>query len=169
METNYNEVPFRLHVERLFRETPAVHFSDINIEGSNGLDLVTHYGPAVSPPDHESGEKQFYMHYHQTDNNRVLSGARLFELVCFDWDLPHWYVYLTPETGALEIPPKCFHRSYSCKSGSILINQAIRDEHYDETKEFHPARPCLDKCPAPVFYNITGAEAAHFIQTGRIQ
>ena len=161
-------VPFNLHVERLFRETPAVHFSDIFIPGQNGLDLVTHHGAAISPPDHESGEKQFYVHNHQTDNNRVLQGARLFELVKFDWECPHWFVYLTPETGALEIPPRCFHRSYSCADGSILINQAVRDEFYSENTEFRPARPFLDKCPPAGYHGITPEEATNFINHGRL-
>ena len=160
-------IPFNLHTERLFRETPAVHFADIGVPGSNGLDLVRHTGPAVSPPD-KDGEKQFYLHYHQTDNNRVLSGSRLFELVCPYWPCPHWFVYLTPETGALEIPEKCFHRSYSCKDGSILINQAVRRPTYTEATEFVPTRPVMSKLPPPSFYNITGKEAAHFIQHGTL-
>lgn len=161
------DTPFRLHKERLFRETPSVHFSDISVPGTNGLDLVTHHGPAVSPPNHESGEKQFYMHYHQTDHNRVLQGARLFELIDFTWDKPWWFVYLTPESGALEIPQRCFHRSYSCADGSILINQAVRDELYDENKEFFPTRPHLDKAGLPCYHGITPAEAEAFITHGR--
>ena len=161
-------IPFKLHTERLFRETPDVHFADIGISGSNGLDLVRHNGPAVSPPDHPNGDKQFYLHYHQTDNNRVISGSRLFELVCPYWSQPHWFVYLTPETGALEIPEKCFHRSYSCKEGSILINQAVRRPTYTEATEFTPTRPVMSKLPPPAFYNITGKEAAHFIQHGTL-
>lgn len=160
--------PFRLHTERLFRETPSVHFADIGIAASNGLDLVRHTGPAVSPPD-EDGAKRFYVHRSQTDNNRVLQGSRLFELVCFAWDCPHWFVYLTPDTGALEIPEGCYHRSYSCQDGSILINQAIRRDTYDETTEFVPTCPVMETLPPPSFYNITGKEAAHFIQHGRPQ
>lgn len=159
--------PFNLHTERLFRSTPAVHFSDLSIDGSNGLDLVRHSGAAVSPPD-KDGEKQFYLHHHQTDNNRVLSGTRLFELVCFAWARPHWFVLLTPETGALEIPPGCYHRSYSGVAGSILINQAVRDELYSEATEFVPTTPVLDTCPPPSYYGIMPQEALNFIKTGRI-
>ena len=162
------ETPFNLHKERLFRETPAVHFADIGIEGTNGLDLVRHTGPAVSPPD-QDGAKRFYVHRSQTDHNRVLAGSRLFELVCFAWACPHWFVYLTPESGALEIPEGCYHRSYSCKDGSILINQARRRSCYDETREFAPTCPVLETLPPPCFYNITGKEAAQFIQHGKIQ
>lgn len=157
----------KLHRPRIFRTTPGVKFHDISIPDSNGLDLVEHNGPAVSPPD-KDGEKQFYLHYHQTDNNRVLSGSRLFELVCPYWACPHWYVYLTPETGALEIPEKCFHRSYSCKEGSILINQAVRQLNFSERTEFVPTRPVMEKLPPPSFYNITGREAAHFIEHGTL-
>lgn len=159
--------PFRLHKERLFRETPSVHFADIGIPGSNGLDLVRHAGPAVSPPDKDGG-KQFYVHRSQTDNNRVLQGSRLFELVYFGWTAPHWFVYLTPETGALEIPENCYHRSYSCRDGSILVNHAIRRDSYDESMEFIPTCPVLATLPPPSFYNITGKEAAHFIKEGTL-
>lgn len=160
-------VPFKLHTERLFRETPNVHFSDITVPDSNALDLVRHNGPAVSPPDRD-GEKQFYLHYQQTDNNRVLFGSRLFELVCPYWSQPYWFVYLTPETGALEIPERTFHRSYSCKDGSILINHAVRQLNFSERTEFVPTRPVMEKLPPPSFYNITGREAAHFIEHGTL-
>lgn len=159
--------PFRLHTERTFRETRSVHFADLNIPGTNGLDLVTHYGPAVSPPDHELLGMQWYMHNHQTDHNRVLSGARLFELVCYDWTHQnHWYVYLTPDLGALEIPTKCYHRSYSCLEGSILINQAKRDEYYDEKAEFCQTRPIYDLVHPPAYFNCTPAEVENFILYG---
>ena len=161
-------IPFVLHTERLFRETPAVHFADIGIDGTNGLDLVTHKGQAVSPP-YLNGVKQFYLHYHQTDHNRCLSGSRIFELVNFSWDVPHWFIYLTPELGALEIPVQTFHRSYSCADGSILINQAKRDSLYNEDTEFVPTRPSLGKCPPPSYYNCTRAEAEHFIKHGRLK
>ena len=159
--------PFRLHTERTFRETAAVHFADLNIPGTNGLDLVTHYGPAVSPPNDELLGMQWYMHRHQTDHNRVLSGARLFELVHYDWtNSNHWYVYLTPDLGALEIPPGCYHRSYSCLGGSILINQAMRDEYYDEGAEFNPTRPNYDLIHSVAYFNCTPKEAENFILYG---
>ena len=162
-------VPFKLHDQRTFRTTPDVHFADIGVPGSNGLDLVRHSGPAISPPD-KHGVKQFYTHSYQVDNNRVLAGSRLFELVCFEWEAPHWFVYLTPDTGALEIPQFCLHRSYSCKEGSILINQAQRGVLYDESKEFIPVRFNTDALPvAAAFYNISGKEAEHFLQHGPLQ
>lgn len=126
----------KLHTERLFRETPGVHFSDIWVEGQNGLDLVHHKGQAISPP--LLGGKQWYVHAYQTDHNRVIWGQRVFELFFNGFMHPRWYVMLTPETGALEIPPGCLHRSVSCAEGSILLNHAVRTEEYDETKEFHP-------------------------------
>ena len=71
-------VQFRKH--RVFREIPDVVFYDISVDDSNASDLVVHEGPAVSPPDDVIGAKQFYIHYHQVDHNRVLSGERTFEL-----------------------------------------------------------------------------------------
>lgn len=126
----------RLHPARVFRSTPAVYFADAWIPGQNGLDVVTHHGAAISPPYTEDGAKQFYVHAHQTDHNRVVYGERVFELIYPDGS--HWYVLLTPESGALEIPPGTYHRSISCSDGSVLLNQAVRDELYDENNEFHP-------------------------------
>ena len=49
-----------------FRDTPSVRFFDVTVETSNARDLVTHAGPAVSPPDDpETGAWQFYLHPHQ--------------------------------------------------------------------------------------------------------
>ena len=39
-----------------------------------------HTGKATSPPDDVVGAKQFYIHKHQVDHNRVVSGERTFEL-----------------------------------------------------------------------------------------
>jgi hypothetical protein len=125
----------QLHKARIFRETPSVYFADAWIPGQNGLDVVTHYGPAVSPP-YLRGEKQFYVHTQQTDFNRVVYGERVFELVYPDGG--HYYVHLDANSGALEIPPYVYHRSISCPEGSVLLNHAVRDAEYDETKEFFP-------------------------------
>ena len=152
--------------ERIFRETEGVHFSDIQVPGQNGLDLVHHKSTATSPPNTSEGDKQFYFHHHQTDNNRVIHGTRLFELLNYSWMIPHWYVYLTPEVGALQIPPKTFHRSVSCKSGSILLNHAVRDDLFDENTDFRVARPFMEKVPAPGYYNITEAEVYLFLLNG---
>ena len=162
-------IPFKVYKERTFRRTEGVHFADISVPGSNGIDLVEHSGPAVSPPRLE-GKKQFYVHAHQTDHNRVIQGTRLFELVFPGWTMqPHWWVYLTPETGALEIPPGCFHRSVSGKDGSLLLNHAVRDDHYDETKEFRPVVvDTADLVPAS-YYGVTPSEVGHFLQHGTIQ
>ena len=65
-----SDVEFRKH--RVFRETQDVIFYDISVEESNASDLVVHEGPAISPPDDAVGAKQFYIHYHQVDHNRVV-------------------------------------------------------------------------------------------------
>lgn len=158
----------KLHDPRTFRTTKGVRFQDITVPGSNGIDLVEHSGPAVSPP--RSGLlKQFYVHAHQTDHNRVIQGTRLFELIFPDWETPHWYVYLDADTGALEIPPGCLHRSVSGKGGSLLLNHAVRDPFYDESKEFRPvACVTADLIPAG-YHGITPSEVGHFLQHGTIQ
>jgi len=130
-----NEVQFVKH--QVFRETPDVIFYDISVDNNNATDLVEHKGPAVSPPD-ENGDKQFYIHYHQVDHNRVLSGGRTFELVNPDWSDPYHIVHLNRDSGALIIPKGTYHRSTSSIHGSIVINQAVRDKDFDHTTEFVP-------------------------------
>lgn len=122
---------------RVFRETPDVVFYDITVNESNATDLVIHNGPAVSPPD-KNGYPQFYIHLHQVDNNRVLSGGRIFELINPVWEYPYHIIYLERTSGALVIPRGTYHRSLSSEKGSILINQAVRDSCFDETEEFIP-------------------------------
>lgn len=131
-----SEVNFKKH--RVFRETQDVVFYDISVEGSNAQDLVVHEGSAISPPNDAVGAKQFYIHYHQTDYNRVLSGTRTFELVNPEWRYPYHVVHLNRSSGALQIPPGTYHRSISPEEGSIVINQAIRDDEFNAETEFIP-------------------------------
>ena len=121
----------------IFRETASVTFLDASVNGSNGSDVVIHRGGATSPPD-LNGFEQYYVHDHQTDNNLVLEGDRTFTLLNPLWDEPHHIVYLHRPMGALKIPIGTFHRSISGKDGSIVINQAIRDEQFEAIKEFNP-------------------------------
>ena len=97
-----SEVNFKKH--RVFRETDSVIFYDISVENSNASDLVVHTGPAISPPNDVIGAKQFYIHYHQVDHNRVLSGMRTFELVNPEWKYPYHIVNLNRSSGALVVP-----------------------------------------------------------------
>jgi len=157
----------KLTKERTFRRTPGVHFADIGVPGSNGLDLVEHSGPSVSPPDRD-GKPQWYVHAHQADNNRVVQGFRLFELFNERWVDPHWFVLLTPESGALHVPPGCLHRSYSGKEGSLLLNHAIRDEEYDENQEFHPVQTDAAGHYTTCYYGCTPAEVKKFIEEGTL-
>tara|TARA_X000000950_G_scaffold136093_1_gene169272 strand:- start:3108 stop:3581 length:474 start_codon:yes stop_codon:yes gene_type:complete len=131
-----SSVQYKKH--RVFRETPDVIFYDISVEDSNASDLVVHEGAAVSPPDDVIGAKQFYIHYHQVDHNRVLSGERTFELVNFDWKFPYHIVKLDRRSGALVVPIGTFHRSISGDVGSIVINQAVRDDQFNPDTEFVP-------------------------------
>lgn len=130
------EVSYKKH--RVFRETDSVVFYDISVEESNASDLVVHTGAAISPPNDIVGAKQFYIHYHQVDHNRVLSGTRTFELVNPEWKFPYHIVHLNRTSGALVVPKMTFHRSMSGEEGSIVINQAIRDSEFDPNTEFIP-------------------------------
>ena len=167
----------RLRKERIFRVTPGVHFSDIGISDANGLDLVVHRGFAVSPDPNELGEKRFYIHQHQTDNNRCIDGARVFELVATEgqYDYDHYIVLLDAEAGALEIPPRVDHRSTSCSTGSVLLNHAVRDDQYCEKLEFNPTAPSQDpklaailERNAPRYLNGTKEQIECFLATGSI-
>lgn len=129
-------VQFKKH--RVFRETDSVIFYDISVDNSNATDLVVHNGSAISPPNDCVGAKQFYIHHHQIDNNRVLSGERTFELVNSTWKYPYHIVHLNRSSGALVIPANTYHRSISGEHGSIVINQAVRDDEFMSNEEFLP-------------------------------
>ena len=131
-----SEVSYKKH--RVFRETDSVVFYDISVEESNASDLVVHTGSAISPPNDIVGAKQFYIHYHQVDHNRVLSGTRTFELVNPEWKFPYHIVHLNRTSGALVVPRMTFHRSMSGQDGSIVINQAVRDSEFNPETEFIP-------------------------------
>lgn len=133
------------HKQVIFRETPDVIFSDITVSDSNATDLVIHDGPAISPPDDSVGAKQFYIHKHQIDHNRVVHGTRIFEIVNPEWKNPYHIVHLNRSTGALIIPVGTWHRSTSGEHGSVVINHAIRDDEFDHTTEFIPTSAA--NCP----------------------
>lgn len=151
--------------ERTFRETPGVHFADISVPGSNGLDLVEHSGQSVSPPN-AGGRKQWYVHAHQDDYNRCIKGHRLFELFYPVWKRPHWFVMLDEKSGALHIPAGCLHRSYSGLDGSLLLNHAVRGPAYDERNEFFPVKTFRHLLHAPQYHSCTAAQVEQFIATG---
>ena len=138
-----SEVEFHKH--RVFRETEDVIFYDISVENSNASDLVIHTGSAVSPPDDVVGAKQFYIHRHQIDHNRVVSGERTFELVNLKWKYPYHIVHLNVQSGALRIPTQTYHRSVSGDTGSIVINQAVRDNDFNDKYEFIPVSAASDR------------------------
>lgn len=170
--------PITFHKDRVFRETRGVHFSDVWVQGQNGLDLVVHKGFAISPPNNQgTGEKTFYIHQHQTDNNRCIDGRRVFELVAAEGQMQHqhYMVLLDDNIGALEILPGVYHRSVSCEEGSILLNHAVRDELYDETLEFNPTTPTQDEKMRevllrnrPVFVNFTKEQREYFLEKGKV-
>ena len=143
-----------IHKQKVFRETENVLFYDITIKESNASDLVIHDSAAVSPPDDELGNKQFYVHYHQIDNNRVVHGSRTFELINFDWDKPYQIIKLSRNSGALRIPKGTFHRSISSDIGSIVINQSERDDLFQTKKEFQPVSVIENEKLAYILKNI---------------
>ena len=120
---------FELLAYERFRDTPSVRFFDVTVDTSNARDLVIHSGPAVSPPnDPESGAWQFYLHPHQEDNLLAASGGRTFFLVNLAWEQPFHIVRLESGGDILRIPPGTFHRSISDPDGSVVLNQAVREE-----------------------------------------
>ena len=143
-----------IHKQKVFRETENVLFYDITIKESNASDLVIHDSAAVSPPDDDLGNKQFYVHYHQIDNNRVVHGSRTFELINFDWDKPYQIIKLSRNSGALRIPKGTFHRSISSDIGSIVINQSERDDLFQTKKEFQPVSEIKNEKLAYILKNI---------------
>ena len=157
--------------ERTFRRTEGVHFADISVPGSNGIDLVEHTGAAISPPEADNVAREYrrwYRHSHQVDYNRCIRGQRLFELYNPAWVDQHWYVFLDTSTGALEIPVGCYHRSHSGLDGSLLINHAVRDELYDENREFIPQVVRLPDDVVPNYWGITPGAVEFFINHGRL-
>tara|TARA_Y100000992_G_scaffold300858_1_gene270408 strand:- start:98 stop:568 length:471 start_codon:yes stop_codon:yes gene_type:complete len=143
----------KFQLDNVFRETENVTFYDISVINSNASDLVIHKTAAKSPPDDKNGNKQFYVHYHQVDNNRVITGERTFELVNFEWENPYQIIRLKREDGALTIPKGTFHRSVSGLSGSIVINQAIRDDLFEAKSEFEPVSICNNKKLSEIILN----------------
>ena len=53
-------------------------------------------------------------------------------------------VHLSRQSGALMIPTYTYHRSVSGDTGSIVINQSIRDEDFDAKYEFIPVSAASD-------------------------
>jgi len=137
-----SDIHFKKH--RVFRETEDVIFYDISVDESNAADLVVHTGAAISPPDDGVGAKQFYIHEFQDDYNRVVQGERTFELVNFTWKYPYHIVHLNRQSGALVIPTNTYHRSVSGENGSIVINQAVRDDLFRAENEFNPVSAAED-------------------------
>ena len=121
----------------VFRETPQVSFFDAGVKKSNGSDVVIHHGNAISPPN-DGDFEQYYFHRHQTDHNIIMQGSRIFTLINPEWDEPHHIIYLNRAMGALQIPLGTFHRLISSNYGSIVLNQAVRDEFFNPEKEFKP-------------------------------
>jgi hypothetical protein len=112
-------------------------FFDITVAESNARDLVIHAGPAISPPDEDStGAWQFYLHPHQEDNLLALHGGRTFYLVNFGWNYPYHIVRLEAGGDILRIPPGTFHRSVSDPDGSVVLNQAVREQGASVVREF---------------------------------
>ena len=68
----------------------------------------------------------------------MIEGSRKFTLINPKWDEPHHVIFLNRAMGALQIPIGTYHRSESGKKGSIVLNQATRDNLFDQTKEFLP-------------------------------
>ena len=128
---------FELISYEKFRDTEDVRFYDISINNSNFRDLVIHSGPAISPPNEKiNGSWQFYIHHRQEDNLLAISGGRTFFLVNFGWEYPFYKVRLDSCGSILRIPRGTYHRSVSDEIGSIVLNQAVRDNGGTIESEF---------------------------------
>lgn len=151
----------------VFRNTPSVKFYDITIDNSNARDLVVHTGPAISPNNDEIGGWQFYMHNHQEDNLLAVSGGRTFYLVNPNWEVPYHAVRVKEDGKILRIPPGTYHRSVSDVEGSIVVNQAVRDEQFDVESEFTIYKssdiPELARC-LPMYPDYNGNVAKRVLQ-----
>ncbi len=146
---------FELVSYKRFRDTPSVRFFDITVAQSNVRDLVMHEGPAISPPDSEPGYWQFYLHPQQEDNLLALSGGRTFYLVNFSWNYPFHIVRLETDREILKIPPGTFHRSVSDPKGSVVLNQAVRQERANVQSEFR----VYDSGKIPRLLQVTSTSA----------
>ena len=135
VDSNQTEM-FELKSYKKFRDTKDVRFFDISIINSNFRDLVIHSGPAVSPPNDNKKNMQFYIHHNQEDNLLAISGGRTFFLVNFGWEYPFYKVRLESCGLLLKIPRGTYHRSISDKNGSIVLNQAVRDSSGTIESEF---------------------------------
>jgi hypothetical protein len=142
----FNLIPYHK-----FRDTPSVRFFDITISGSNARDLVFHDGPATSPNNAKDGSWQFYLHPHQEDNLLAVSGGRTFYLVNFAWEQPFHMVRLEANGDILRIPPGTFHRSVSDRTGSLVLNQAVRTAQATIEREFR----VYNSAKIPKLKNIT--------------
>ena len=87
----------------------------------------------------------------------------------------HYVILLDENIGALEILPGVYHRSVSCEEGSILLNHAVRDDEYDESKEFNPTRPSQDtrmqeilERNKPVYVNFNKEQRDYFVKKGKV-
>ena len=70
------------------------------------------------------------------DNLLAASGGRTFYLVNLSWDQPFHIVRLAAGGDILRIPPGTFHRSISDLDGSVVLNQAVRDQGASLAREF---------------------------------
>ena len=131
-----NSDMFELKIYKKFRDTKDVRFFDISITDSNFRDLVIHSGPAISPPNDDKNNWQFYIHHKQEDNLLAINGGRTFFLVNFGWEYPFYKVRLEACGLILKIPKGTYHRSISDKNGSIVLNQAVRDKSGSVESEF---------------------------------
>jgi len=147
---------FELLAYERFRDTPSVRFFDVTVDTSNARDLVIHSGPAVSPPDDAStGAWQFYLHPHQEDNLLAASGGRTFYLVNLAWEVPFHIVRLESGGHILRLPHGTFHRSLSDPDGSVVLNQAVREDGVSLVREFRVYNSA--RIPALMAATATGA------------
>lgn len=127
---------FELIPYERFRDTPAVRFFDITVAESNARDLVVHTGPAVSPRMTRPAEPGSSICTPTSRTTCWPCRGRTFYLVNLGWNYPFHIVRLESGGDILRIPPGTFHRSVSDPDGSLVLNQAVREEGASVAREF---------------------------------
>jgi hypothetical protein len=115
--------------------SPLPPQADDSLHAEAGTDVRV--DPLREVPGYARGAfLRHHLHPHQEDNLLALHGGRTFYLVNFGWNYPYHIVRLEAGGDILRIPPGTFHRSVSDPDGSVVLNQAVRDEGASVVREF---------------------------------
>lgn len=142
---------YRLIPLRQLRRTAGVIFDEIvpsDIPVINGIDRVIHKANGISPGPCEGVKRPWYMHKGQDDNLMVLQGERFVDIYCPKQKKLASFI-ITPDKvykndklycnqpSMITWPAGIFHRIISGSEGSISVNFATRNEHFDLNDNFN--------------------------------